>query len=249
MPRSDELLVTPRRKIEWLLDSAHLPEHIETIRRYPSLSESELIDLAIEFANTGDERAYSTLRSGVRFPQRRLDEVTAEYTKRSELWARDRLSPKTLMERHRRVLRWDMTAIAGKRVTPVMLATWRQHAAGLMLFPEYRMDGSVTYRYVAFQRFQVPPIAALAHVLLALNRAGAARTGKLCQCKLSTCERFFLAARPADGMGRTIRDYCPGSDHRDQAHRADAVDRMRRSRAHRKKQPAMKAGRRSLAIK
>jgi hypothetical protein len=207
--------------------------------RVPLLSEGELIEQIIEFANTGDSSSYAMLWTGIRVPKEVLAEAHSIFSQEGQ----PPIEPEHL------ALREDLAAIVAGTVTREMRDMWRRHAAGLALvMPAFNEDGSVQYRYAVFAWFRLPPSPPLAYIqLLLLNSP---KCGELCQCKLDSCGKFFLAARPTstdrkgEQRGRTIRDYCPGSNHRNLAHQAAAVERMRKSRQRASERAALNQRRR-----
>ncbi len=169
-----------------------------------------------------------------------------------------RLGP---IETEHRAVREDLAAIVTRSVTPEMRAIWRRHAAGLVLLPSFDEDGSTKYRYVVLEYFLLPPTAPLAYLQLLLlgqpthgtlkrriPKRSAVERGDLCQCK--HCGKFFLATPPpapdrkGGHKGRMIREYCPGTDHRELAHAASAGERARVSRERRNARLASKQRRR-----
>jgi hypothetical protein len=248
MPGNTNILVTAA-EFDRLVAAANEPvnaaaidaAYIEAIRRYPPLSDDELIEQTIEFANSGDAKAFELLWTRVRLSEEVLANLDAQHQSPKNSRPDDPRLP--LIERERLALRERLTAIAGKRVTARWRDQWRRIAEGLVLVPTFDANGSRRYRHVVFEQFVLPPSPPIAYVLLRLL-FGKPYRGNLCQCKFKDCGKFFLATLPKDGRGRTIRDYCPGTDHRDLAHKATAADRVRKSRRNRAIRRAMKQKRR-----
>jgi hypothetical protein len=215
--------------------------YIKILRGFPAHSEIELIEQTIEFANTGSARAYALLLSSVRMSKQDLASTETFLSKRppSSSWP-------ALIENERLMLSHGLATIVAGNVPPALYDMWCRRAEGLALLPTFSDKVSVRCRYVVFENFLFPPSPQFAYTqLLLLSRPQGA---ELCRCKLQGCGRFFLAARPASSKvehrGRTIKDYCPGTDHRELAHQAAAVERMRQSRARAKARAAINQKRR-----
>ena len=245
MPIKTDILVTQdqydkaKAEVEGpILNRTFAPDELHDMRCLSPLSETELIEQVIEFANTGNPSSFALLWTGVRMP--------SEALARAHSVLSDESQPPIWIERV--ALQEDLAAIVEEKVTREIRVMWHRHAEGLVLQPTFNDDGSVRYRYAVLERFRLPPSPPLAYAQLLLLRG--AQLGELCQCKLEGCRKFFLAARPiaADGTGehrgRPIRDYCPGTDHRDLAHRAAGAERVRRSRARVKARAAINQKRR-----
>jgi hypothetical protein len=235
LPIKREILVTTDQ-VAALIDEPMTfiidPAYIKLLRRFPALSEEELIAQTIKFANTGNSTAYLLLWFSVRMSEDDLADLGTVFAKHEASF------PHSLIENDRIALRSGLAAIVAGDVTPRMHDEWRRRAEGLAVLPTFSDNGTVHFRYVVFEHFLLPPSPQLAYLQLLFLHTR--RRGDLCRCKLERCGRFFLAARPnsdrkGERRGRTIRDYCPGSDHRDRAHRAAAVERVRRSRRERAK--------------
>lgn len=218
------------------------PAYIKELRCFPALSEIELIERTIQFANTGSASAYALLWSSVRMSKHDLASSEKFISQRPISFRH------ALIESDRLALRQGLAAIVAGKVTPEMHDRWCRHAEGLALLPTFKDNGTVQCRYVVFEHFLRPPSPQLAYTQLLL--LSGPQAGELCRCKREGCGRFFLAARPetsdrkGEQRGRTIRDYCPGTDHREQAHQAAAVERMRRSRERAKARAAINQKRR-----
>jgi hypothetical protein len=204
------------------------PVYIRGLEGFPPLTDSELVEQVIAFANTGSARAYGLIFTSVRLsePMLAMFEGHAEREEASSKVAGGRLP---LKDREQNALRAELSCIVAGKVTAAIHDMWRRRASGLALLPQFAADGTRGFRYVAFETYALSPQPQLAYALLLFLTAPF--VGELCRCKLEGCGRFFLAVRPSGGRGRIIRDYCPDTDHRECANQADAVRRMRDSRA------------------
>lgn len=198
---------------------------LRNLRGRRALSDAELIDALIEFANTGSATAIALLNSGAA--------MTGSLLAR---WAGGP-SPGTTQPGQLE-LREALTKIVDREVSERMVSDWRRRAASLVFLHEPGREGR--YRWLVFEHWNSAPLPAIAYVLLLLFE-GAFRE-QLCLCKWHECGRFFLATRPphpdhkGGKRGAPVRGYCPGTDHREKARKIEARDRMRELRKERAKQ-------------
>lgn len=229
MPANDDLQVTDERPAEVRAIS---PVYLQSTRALPGLSDRELVDELLRFANTGGGVARSLLESGARWASdAHLEELRGE-----RLFSRDWLE----LEAEQLEVREALAKIAARGVAAPLLALWRRRAAGLVLLPTFEPDGTRRYRHAPFERFASGVQPPLAYALLL---CGAFRD-QLCRCGWEQCGQFFMAAKPKGGKGAPIREYCPGTDHRERAHQADAPERMRRSRERARQRARVKQSKR-----
>lgn len=191
------------------------------MRQVEPLSDVELIEQALAFANSGDESAYLRLlilAHGPDVPEPR--------------------TPQELKERERAMLREKLAALAANTATSAERESWRRRADGLVLVPSHQSDGSRRHRYIHFEEFLEPPQPQHALVLWLL---GTAYADKLCQCRYRECLNFFLRPDKKGQLGGapTTR-FCPGTNHGELEHKADGARRMRELRAERAKPKSRK---------
>jgi hypothetical protein len=203
------------------------PGWLEKIRSSGGgLTERELVDRSIKFANSGSIKSYFNF--------------TAQLERAHQEDKRDPSPPAGIKATQER-LRDALTAIVDGQVTLERVQTWRLIADGLL--PIESTSDSREFHYLEVVSFASPePAGLFALVLLWLQDTHRPYRGDLCQCRWHECEKFFFAVRPE--TGRPQRFYCPESDHMTKAHDAAAADRVRRSRAERKKRASIKTKRR-----
>lgn len=198
------------------------------------LSDLELIHALVDFANTGSARDRAKLQASVSLDQSELDGLVMDLRVLEAAGQSGDGGQHALQEALAMVVESDV---------PVrVLASWRRRAAGVVLRPTFGPHGARRFQFAEFEEFATGLRPAFCYVLLLLLEAPFA--GNLCRCKF--CGRFFFAARPSkpsrDGKNRgaPVREYCPGTDHRALARKAEAKERMRALRAERRaeaKQP------------
>jgi hypothetical protein len=189
-------------------------------RALPPLSEEERIQHALRFANTRRREAWELLIAGARLPPPLL----------KKLCSRPEGAPRTntetgevttWLERQYQALKEDLRSIAEGEVTRYQKREWQRHAElGLLTY-----ERGKGFWHITHARFELPPIPAVAYVQCRLLERG-----DLGMCRW--CGKFFIAK--SRGMGRTIRRYCPSTDHDERAFRAGAAERMARMRRKRK---------------
>jgi hypothetical protein len=190
-------------------------------RALPPLSEEERIQCALRFANTRRREAWELLTAGARLPPPLLEKLCS----RPEGAPRTNTETgevTTWLERQYRALKEDLRSIAEGEVTRYQKREWQHHADEGLL--RIRESGKGLW-HITHKGFALPPMPAVAYVQCCLLERG-----DLGMCRW--CGKFFIAK--SRGMGRTIRRYCPGTDHDEQAFRAGATERMARMRRKRK---------------
>jgi len=189
-------------------------------RALPPLSEEERIQCALRFANTRRRETWELLLAGARLPPPFLKKLcrTPESGKRTNTQTGE---VTTWLERQHLALKTDLRSIAEGKVTRLQKREWQHHAnAGLLTY-----ESGKGFWQITRAGFELPPIPAVAYVQCRLLERG-----DLGMCRW--CGRFFIAK--SRGLGRTIRRYCPGTDHDERAFRAGASERMARMRRQRK---------------
>jgi len=169
--------------------------------------EAEIVKRAVEFANQG------TLSSYLRVFDSKYEEVpTTLPAPLGPLHTKMRSALEKIVNRRRSV---------GRRRTLWML-DWYQAASGVRFL--YSETGAPRYEFSSGEM-----LIALVVVWL-MDKPD---TYDLCQCRLKSCGRFFLAVRPANGRPR--RRYCTNR-HMIEANMAAAPARVRRSRDRQKRE-------------
>ena len=183
MPTNDDLQVTDERPAEVRAIS---PVYLQSTRALPGLSDRELVDELLRFANTGGGVARSLLESGARWASdAHLEELRGE-----RLFSRDWLE----LEAEQLEVREALAKIAARGVAAPLLALWRRRAAGLVLLPTFEPDGTRRYRHAPFERFASGVQPPLAYALLL---CGAFR-GQLCAAGGMNAAGFsWLLGRPS----------------------------------------------------
>jgi hypothetical protein len=180
------------------------------------LSEAELVDVAIAFANGTD-----FVMSGVRptpYPEgavANLQKVIAGHLE-SMICEDQELS----VDDQKRAAARRRAALSKHLLEMQWGARWDSARCVVRAVP-----GGLQFRY--FETLLTAYAVANRGVALLLDPTqeyGA----KLCRCRLATCRQFFLEKRPDDGKrGRTLRRYC-SSRHRDEGHEQLADARRQR---------------------
>ena len=193
-----------------------------------ALTDAELLQALIQFANTGSYAARLLVESGTGTP---LPEPEPE---------RHGEAPLPVDIHHRAELRDALGKIVAGKVSASLAAVWRRRAAGLVLLRVFVPGGEHRYRWQPFEWWQTwPQSPTIANALLLLLEKPF--RGKLCRCGLAECGRFFFAARPpkpdhaGQQRGAPVTEYCPGTDHRMRARKIAARERMAKLRADRAK--------------
>ena len=229
MPAKDQLQEQPAQS--WAIP----PAHLRTVRGQPALTDQELVEALFGFANDGSVRARLLLQSGASPGEGLLSRQRDQPRHPEHPGAIAMLGPDgaivPVYQPGQLELRDALAQIAQGEVPPAVRESWARRAAGVVLLPEFSADGVQRYRYAHFETYATGPQPQIAFALMLLL-AGPFRD-QVCRCKLSSCGRFFLASAPKGGRGAPIREYCPGTDHREIAHQGTAAERMRRSRRER----------------
>ena len=198
---------------------------LQSLRELRPLSTRELVQALIDYANDGSASAAAVLASGTEMSKSTLallpyvGEPPTGYCGPEQLQLREALGM---------VLNGDVPA--------AVVASWRRRRAGLLFLHEPG-EGTVRYRYAAFERWPSPPSPSVAYALCVLHE-GEFR-GELCRCNWSKCGRFFLKVRPLAGQqSAPIYRYCPDTDHRaralpEEARRRMQLWRKRKAKKHR----------------
>lgn len=198
-----------------------LETRLQVAQTYPPMSERDLVDEAIKFANASpdvdDLWRFLPLSLGVKMPFKSFRRVRKQ----------KRLTPAYGQERD--AFRLDLTQIArGDQLSHPEEIT--EAARGMLLIPDANLEGRqllVAYRY-APQDLS----ATLAYVLLLLADPNRGYGRELSQCRLNRCQKFFFSVRPETGRPRTR--YC-SDEHMKEAHQASASQRVRISRERKKR--------------
>lgn len=192
----------------------------------PALTETQLAQALVRFANDGSYHARWLVESGVdlpgaMFPRHGEAALPVDIHHRTELC--DAL---------------DKIVKGNGKVSAPIAALWRRRACGLVLLRANGPGGENCYRWQPFEWWKTWPSAAVANALLVLLKKPC---GRLCRCGLVDCGRFFFATRPpkpdraGQKRGAPITEYCPDTDHRARARKIAARERMARLRADRAK--------------
>jgi hypothetical protein len=195
------------------------PAAVMRMRARPGLSDSDLIQHGLQFANTGhmDESLLwvtQIVASGAQGVVERLVDLGLD---------------------QREAFREALAALVSNEVTSQMVELWERRASGLLLLPTVQMRDSkrlVTFRYLCVEFFDTPPDPLFAYLLLLFLDSARSYGKDLCQCRLLRCSRFFLADRSQPHRPRTR--FCT-EKHYEEFRDADAVRRVQESRANRKK--------------
>lgn len=217
------------------MDDAEQPTELPPISVYqlrmlegrPAVSNAEVVQALVKFANDGSYAARALLQLGVT-PD---ESLIARYEDRPLI---EGAPPRGQPE-----LRDALDKIASGKVPASLAALWRRRAAGLLFLRVFVPGGEHRYRWEEFESWKSEPQPVIANALLLLLEKPF--RGQLCRCGWEECRRFFFAARPPkkdrEGLSRgaPVREYCPGTDHRERARKIAARDRMAKLRAERAK--------------
>ena len=205
---------------------------LRALESMPAVTNRQVVEALVRFANTGAYAARALLQLGVS-----LDEsAIAQY---GDMRLTEGIPPGQLE------LRDALDKIVKGKVSASLAALWRRRAAGLLFLRVFVPGGEHRYRWEQFESWKSEPQPVIANALLLLLEKPF--RGQLCRCGLAECGRFFFAARPPDedrdGLkrGAPVRNYCPGTDHRDRARKIAARERMAKLRADRPKRRAVTA--------
>jgi hypothetical protein len=161
----------------------------------PAVSNEQLVQALVRFANTGSYAARALLQSGVDHPT---------------LARHGDMSLTAGMQPGQLELQDALDKIVQGKVTAPRAASWRRRAAGLLFLRVFVAGGEHRYRWEQFESWQTEPQPVIANALLLLLEKPF--RGQLCRCGWVECRKFFFAV--AAGRGRPIREYCPDTDHR-----------------------------------
>lgn len=198
---------------------------LRELRDRPALTNAEVVQALVKFANNGSYAARARLQMGVDLP------VLAQYGDRPQLGG---MQPAGQHE-----LRDALDKIVKGKVPASLAALWRRRADGLLFLRVFVPGGEHRYRWEEFESWKSEPQPVIANALLLLLEEPF--RGKLCRCGLPECGRFFFAVRPLgladDGTrrGAPVTEYCPGTTHRERARKIAARERMAKLRADRAK--------------
>lgn len=196
----------------------YLPHFEQLFSRYVQargsapLSESALVSMAIDFANGAAPKNWRSLWLGVDIGDRHHEKGLLSAFADEQSWFRS-------------ALREIAAGNAPDDIEPLAKSARR-----MLILPRF-ITGKRSLRVV---HWYLPDdlMAVLSYVVLLLLDADKGYGADLCQCELSRCGVFFLAIRGETGRPR--RKYCT-QEHLEEAHEADAAQRVRDSRANRAK--------------
>jgi hypothetical protein len=201
---------------------------LRELRDRPALTNAEVVEALVKFANDGSYAARVRLQLGVN-----LGELAQHG---------DRPLLKGMQPAGQQELRDALNKIVKGKVPASLAALWRRRADGLLFLRVFVPGGEHRYRWEEFESWKSEPQPVIANALLLLLEKPF--RGKLCRCGLAECGRFFFADRPPEpdrhgnARGAPVRNYCPGTDHRVRARKIAARERMAKLRADRAKQGA-----------
>jgi uncharacterized membrane protein len=181
--------------------------------RGAAVSNRQLVDALVRFANTGSYAARALLQSGAS-----EDALLARYGDEPLMAG---------MQRGQAELRDALDKIVKGNVPTSLAADWRRRAASLLFLRVFVPGGEHRYRWEQFESWASEPSPVIANAILLLLEEPFA--GTLCRCGWAKCGRFFFVA--ASGRGRPVSGYCPGTDHRERARPALVKARRAEQRA------------------
>lgn len=185
-----------------------------------ALSNEQLVQALVRFANTGSYAARAALQIGV---------VPEELAQHGDKPLTSGIQPG--QQELRDAL--DLIVKGKGKVSESLAAIWRRRAASLLFLRVFVPGGKHRYRWEQFESWKTEPSPVIANALLLLIE----QESILCRCGYAKCERFFFAVQPEQRRGRPITEYCPGTDHRELARPAlvrarRATLRAQRARKH-----------------
>jgi hypothetical protein len=220
-PQSRGVIGDMRNVKKW---SPALSSILRWARRDAPSSEQELVEEAMAIANGPDYYTRAMLISESDMPY--FDDLTrpkSEWATDAELKA-FAMYESAMTDR----LREDLAAIAADEDTTGIAKRAREAAARVVLVPHYDESGGLRYHLLG-EDYEAR-VAYLTLLFLDNHRGYGA---KLCRCKLDSCAKFFWEMRKKVG-GKPRRSYCSDECMLKQ-HRASSTERVRKSRASRKK--------------
>jgi hypothetical protein len=180
-------------------------------------SERTLLDAVVEFANLGSVASWEVITTW------------SEARENSPAAADERV-----ISEERDALRRALAQVKSGPVPPDLIKMWTERASTISFSPTFSIEDRtlrVTISSIVRGRFDEPPSAPFAFALLLVVDELGPYVGSVCQCKLESCGKFFIAMRTG---GMTRRLYCT-REHMEQAHQATASTRVRNSREKRRR--------------
>jgi hypothetical protein len=194
-------------------ESILAPGWLEQIRVVGgTLTELQLVDRALKFANSGSFKSHLNFRGQLQteFEADGADQPPPVYVQADRLRLKD-----------------GLRAIVEGRASE-RAQTWRTIADGIL--PIENTTDSRRYHYLEVVHYDAGTEATglFALVLLWLQDPNRPYRKILSQCQYCNCGNFFLV-KPPKRQGKPLRRYCK-PEHMQAAHKAGAVERVRRSR-------------------
>jgi hypothetical protein len=201
---------------------------LEEARGLRGISERELVDRALEFANTGSLESVKALRGG--FGSAKSVSTFGTRSGSDDVASREREDlPNARME-----FQTYLEGVIGKNVNDLehldvaLRAFLAANAGQMVLIPKRIPRGGRPFRTYAILPRGLR--AALAYVLQLCLDDTQSYGERLCKCRLTGCPLFFFARLPERGTGRRRRRYCCDA-HMKEAHDKGAADRRRKKKA------------------
>lgn len=204
------------------------PGWLEQARKLPTITEPELVALAIKFANSGSWSSYANFTGQLDRAHKDQPAPTPEGIDATR--QRFRAALKAVVEGtfKRKLSRktapysfFFADTLPSERVD-----TWQRMADGIL--PIESTSGSGKFHYLQIEHFAGrDPDGLCALVLFWLFDPARDFFGKLCQCHWRECEKFFFVV-PPKRQGKPLRLYCT-TDHMKEEHNAERVNRRRAS--------------------
>jgi hypothetical protein len=216
--------------------SAHLMEQYGTVwdaaafilertRKWPRqgvLSESQVVDQALEFANTGQPSSVMALLGGVVPPDSAFLAPSTESLFVKAGRRGQHISVQAAFRVH-------LHAVADRRISTELRKFVAERSFSILLIPQLiGSDG----KQIVLRLLPRDLRASLAYVLRVLLDEARPYGRQLCFCRLPECDKFFREQPPKRGTGRPRRNYCCDK-HMQLAHDQGAASRLREWRADR----------------
>lgn len=222
--KETDLVVTTRSKrvlrFEKLYDAFRVGDGLSP------LSERELVETAIDFANRGDPQDWWPLVIGVK----RTPPPPGSF------WEQDERGLASPFESERDQFRASLSIFMQRREFETSVSKLAESAEHMILVPSFEIVGKsvrLEYWYVSEDM-----AARLSYIQLLLTDPSKPYGSDLCQCQLGTCGKFFFVQKPKTGRPR--RNYCC-DEHMLEVHEAQSPARVEKSRRLKKAKKARKA--------
>ena len=202
----------------------------------PTLSERELLEQSVEFANSGALTGALLHIPGLLLPKRIMED-SLERGLHVAIYVAGNPQQAKWLEQFREDLASCFTA--ADRLPFPTANRLKKEAGRMVMVPTYAMvNGSLRVTY-HFLPESLP--ALLAYAILVLRDESKEFKADFARCKLARCGKYFFISEVPQGPGRHRKSYCC-AEHMKEQHKSTGAERVKKHRAAKKKKESQASG-------